>query len=110
MSTPTERCVFVSSTVNDLADYRAAVEKAILEAACHPELCENWEAADRAALGECLQRMDGCHVVVVIVAERHGWTPADQPKVSNNEGHKEGGYKSITRLECERAAGQRTKK
>ena len=89
--------VFVSSTVNDLQPHREAVEKAILQANCHPVMCENWEAADKAPLDECLKRMDGCDIVVAIVAERHGWTPEDQPK---------GEYKSITRLECEHAAGK----
>jgi hypothetical protein len=42
MPTASVRGAFVSSTVNNLADYRAVMKDAILESDCHPILCENW--------------------------------------------------------------------
>jgi hypothetical protein len=42
----------------------------------------------------CMREVEGCDVVVAIVAHRYGWVPANEP---------DGGDKSITWLECERA-------
>ncbi|NJD06497.1 MAG: NACHT domain-containing protein, partial [Methylococcaceae bacterium] len=58
---------------------------------------EYWPGADNPPLDECLARVDGCDLLLAIVARRHGWTPAGQA---------EGEFKSITRLECERANGR----
>jgi hypothetical protein len=90
-STP---CVFISSTVEDLKDYRAAARDAALRAGFLPDLQEYWEAKDNSPYQECMERVAGTDVLVVIVAHRYGWVPPDQPG-------KEG--KSITWLECEQA-------
>jgi formylglycine-generating enzyme required for sulfatase activity len=93
--------VFISSTCEDLKSFRTAAKDAVLKADLHPILSEHWEGADHPPLDECMQRVDeNADVVVVIVARRHGWTPSNQAA---------GEYKSITRLECERAAARGVK-
>ncbi len=91
--------VFVSSTCTDLASFRDEARKAIAQKRMEPLLSEDWEAAGYPPLAECLERIDELDpqsdVVIAIVARWHGWTPRDQP---------DGVHKSITRLECERAA------
>ncbi len=94
----TRHCaVFVSSTSEDLREYRIAAREAILAVGLRPEMMEYFAAAGGPPLAECLGRVSPCDVVVVIVAERYGWVPLDQP---TDEG------KSITWLECEHAAGR----
>jgi formylglycine-generating enzyme required for sulfatase activity len=89
--------VFVSSTAEDLKEFREAAQRALLDSDCHPVMFEYWEGADNPPLAECLSRVDGCDLVLAIVAQRHGWTPPDQGPNA---------HKSITRLECERAFGR----
>ena len=94
----TQHCaVFVSSTSEDLREYRVAAREAILAVGLRPEMMEYFAAAGGPPLAECLSRVSPCDVVVAIVAERYGWAPPDQPL---NEA------KSITWLECEHAAGR----
>ncbi|MCP5023840.1 MAG: SUMF1/EgtB/PvdO family nonheme iron enzyme, partial [bacterium] len=90
--TPT---VFISSTNNDLEDFRKEVAMAAHPAKFHADLQENWTAEDRPPLDACLERVRKADALVVIVAHRYGWVPED-PK------HNPGG-KSITWLECEEA-------
>ena len=91
--------VFISSTCEDLekTKYRSAARDAALGAGFYPEMLEYWEAKDNPPLDECLERVDGADVLVVIVAERFGWVPEGQDAKDANE------RKSITWLECERA-------
>ena len=86
--------VFISSTVEDLKFYRDAVRDAATRAKFFPEMCEYFAAGNNPPLKECLEKVDGCDVLIVIVAYRYGWIPPDQPI---------GEKKSITWLECERA-------
>ncbi len=87
--------VFISSTVKDLTEHWLAVERAASKAGFLAQPCEDWEASPKQPLSNCLERVDQCHVLVAILADWHGWTPDDP---GNTE------HKSITRLECERAA------
>ena len=100
--------MFVSSTAEDLrgeegpgggvaGSFRAAARDAVLRAGCRPEMQEYWVAKDNPPLQECLERVDGTEVLVVIVAHWYGWEPEDQSASSADE------RKSITWLECERA-------
>jgi Domain of unknown function (DUF4062) len=59
------------------------------------EMMEYFSAGGNPPLSECLGRVSSCDVFVVIVGERYGWMPSDQPA---------GEAKSITWLECEHAA------
>jgi len=86
--------VFISSTLEDLGEYRRAALEAILRLRWQPIDCGYWAAEGNPPLATCLNEVDDADALVVIVARRHGWTPPDQP---------DGEHKSITRLECERA-------
>ncbi len=92
--------VFVSSTVEDLTRYRAAVSNAANTAGCLPRMMEYFAAAgDKPPLDACLARVSEADVLVVVVAHRFGWVPPDQQA---------GEHKSITWLECERAVADGT--
>jgi formylglycine-generating enzyme required for sulfatase activity len=89
--------VFISSTAEDLKDYRAAARDAALRGNFLPQLHEYWAAHDNPPYDECMQRVKEADVLVVILAHRYGWVPDDQPS---------GGDKSITWLECDQAVGK----
>lgn len=93
-STKSTPRVFISSTVEDLKDYRDAVRDAALRADFFPVMQEYFAATGGPPLPECMRKVDQCDVLVVIVAYRYGWIPKDQKK---------GQRKSITWLECEQA-------
>lgn len=86
--------VFVSSTVEDLKQYREAARDAALRAGVRPDMQEYFVASGNAPLDECLAKVSAADVVVAIVAHRYGWVPRDQPGRDS---------KSITWLECEAA-------
>jgi len=86
--------VFISSTSEDLQEYRLAAREAALRAGFLPVMMEYFAASGGPPLRECLAKVEPCDVVVVIAAQRYGWVPSDQPL---------SGAKSITWLECERA-------
>src|SRR5271168_5047225 len=89
-------CVFISSTSEDLADYRVAARDAVIAAGLHPEMMEYFAASGGPPLTECLARVAPCDLLIALVAQRYGWVPGDQAGDT---------AKSITWLECERAAG-----
>ncbi len=89
------RKVFISSTTEDLEKYRIAARDAVILAGCHPVMMEYFTPqGKRKPYPACMREVDACDVVIAIVAHRYGWVPAGQP---------DGGGKSITWLECERA-------
>lgn len=94
MNTPR---VFIASTFEDLLDHREAAMRAVRKLRFVPIEASDWPSGGSPPLETCLKEVDGIDVVVVIVAHRHGWTPPTQ---------KAGEFKSITRLECERAHGR----
>lgn len=89
--------VFISSTVEDLAQYRAKARDAAIRTGFHPIMQEYFVARENPPLDECMNRITEADVLVVIVAHRYGWVPADQPG---------GEAKSITWLECEKAVSK----
>jgi hypothetical protein len=89
--------VFISSTSEDLEDYRVAARDAVLSCGFLPVMMKYFAASGRPPLSECLEMVSKTGVLVVIVAHRYGWIPADQP---------DGDAKSITWLECECALSQ----
>lgn len=87
--------VFISSTIEDLEQYRQAAIDASIKAKFFPVMLESFAAEGKnPPLKECLSKVQECDVLIVIVAYKYGWIPADQPKKQN---------KSITWLECEQA-------
>ena len=91
--------VFISSTCEDLGPYRTAAREAAIRAGFYPDMSDDWAAKDTLPLDECLAKVAGDDVLVVIVAHRFGWVPEDQPGA-------EADRKSITWLECEAAKAQ----
>ena len=86
--------VFISSTIDDLADCRSAAIKAATQSGCFPVLSDDFPATGHPPLDVCLKKVSQCDVLVVIVAKRYGWIPTGPP---NEQQH------SITWLECEQA-------
>ena len=85
--------VLVSSTSEDLKDYREAASKAALAAGMLPVMMEYFAASgDKPPLSACLDKVSQADVLIVIVAHRYGWVPPRQGKAR---------HKSITWLECE---------
>src|SRR4051812_44410793 len=89
------RKIFISSTSNDLEEYRIAARDAVLSAGCQPVMMEYFTPQGKhKPLKACLRKVDACDAIIAIVAHRYGWVPEDQPDL---------GDRSITWLECERA-------
>jgi formylglycine-generating enzyme required for sulfatase activity len=87
--------VFISSTTDDLKEYREQVAKAATANGFSPRMMEFFTATGHAPpLAACLEKVDEADLVLAIVAHRYGWVPDDP---TNPEG------KNITWLECERA-------
>jgi len=93
--------VFISSTIEDLGEYRRTASKAVSRARLSPRMKEYFAASgDKPPLAKCLEEITGsatnlpADVLVVLIAHRCGWIPDDQ---SGSE------KKSITWLECEEA-------
>ena len=89
--------VFISSTSDDLREYRKAVERAASRAGFRQVMMEDFPSVGHPPLDVCRDRVNQADVLVVIVAHRYGWVPPGQPV---NQ------FKSITWLECEEAVRQ----
>jgi len=72
---PLRTDVFISSTYDDLIEYRAAVTEAILSLGLFPSGMENWSLRDENAIQLCQRKIDEAEVFVGIYAYRYGWTP-----------------------------------
>ena len=87
--------VFISSTSEDLKDYRQAAAKAARGLGFFPLMMEDFPANGRGpSLEECRREIEKAELVIAIVAHRYGWVPDDTGQ---------GDEKSITWLECEHA-------
>jgi hypothetical protein len=67
------RIIFVSSTVKDLSEYRRRVTESIERLRQVPNRMEAWSASPNTPLAECMQRVEDCDALVVIVAHCYGW-------------------------------------
>lgn len=72
---PLRTDVFISSTYDDLIEYRAAVTEAILSLGLFPSGMENWPLRDENAIQLCQRKIEEAEVFVGIYAYRYGWTP-----------------------------------
>src|SRR5690349_13700527 len=68
--------VFVSSTSEDLKDYRAVARLVILDQGWTPVMMEHFGAVAQPSLEACRQRVTGCDLVLLIVGYRRGWVPS----------------------------------
>ena len=89
---------FISSTSEDLKEYRRTARDAAISAGFLPAMMEYFAASgEHPPYRACMEKVAGADVLVAIVAHRYGWVPPDQPGSD---------YKSITWLECEEATRQ----
>ena len=67
--------VFVSSTSEDLRDFRAAAKHVILDLGMDPEMMEHFGASALPTVDACRSRLETCDLVVLLCAFRRGWVP-----------------------------------
>ena len=71
--------VFISSTSEDLAPYRAKARDAAIAEGLFPVMMKYFTASGaHKPLTECLAKVNECDVLVGIVAHRYGWRPPGQ--------------------------------
>lgn len=70
--------VFVSSTYEDLKEYREAVFKSIHSMFGYADDMLFWSADERNALTVSLDRVRQCDLVILLVAHRYGYIPIGQ--------------------------------
>jgi Domain of unknown function (DUF4062)/NACHT domain len=85
--------VYLSSTFEDLKDYRAAVHEALSKMEHNVVAMEHYVATDTRPVEKCLRDVEACDIYVGIFAWRYGYVPTD-----NNPQQL-----SITELEYRRA-------
>src|SRR5260370_25631530 len=66
---------FVSSTFEDLKEYREQVIATLRKSGIQVDPMEEWTADPRAATAFCLDRLEGCDLCVLLVAFRRGFVP-----------------------------------
>src|SRR5687767_8202965 len=67
--------VFVSSTYQDLVDYRSAVTRAILIGDNVPDDMLYWPAEENRSVDASLRRVRASDVLILILAHRYGTVP-----------------------------------
>src|SRR5688572_24064565 len=88
--------VFISSTSEDLGNFRAAARDAVMSLDCHPVMMMEYVHTSRTTtLPACREMIDGADIFLLIVAFRRGWVPT---RVEGGDGES-----SITALEVEHA-------
>ena len=70
--------VFISSTSEDLKDYRAVARNTVLDVGWFPEMMEHFGAMPEATVEACYKKLVGCNLMILIVAWRQGWVPAKE--------------------------------
>ena len=76
--------IFISSTTEDLSDYRLAVINALLLSGHKPICMEHHAAGDQVPLKECVKQVSDCNAYVGIFAWRYGFIPP-KSKISITE-------------------------
>lgn len=72
--------IYISSTYNDLKDYRAAVEHALRRMNYQVCCMEDYVATDQRTDARCMQDVMSCDFYVGIIAQRYGWIPPGQER------------------------------
>jgi hypothetical protein len=70
--------VFISSTSEDLKEYRAIARNAIIEAGWFPVMMENFGPKPERTVAACEKELQGCALVVLLVAFRRGYVPTKE--------------------------------
>lgn len=66
---------FISSTSEDLRDYRAVARMVVLDMHWHPEMMEHFGALPEQTVQACYEKLASCDLMLLIVAHRRGWVP-----------------------------------
>lgn len=66
--------VFISSTHDDLIQYRQIVRDVLLELGLHPVMMEYFPAMGIKAVEQCLAEVDSTDVYIGIFAHRYGFS------------------------------------
>jgi hypothetical protein len=91
--------VFVSSTSEDLLEYRKVARAVIDKMGWKADMMEDWGAVPQTTILACFEKLKDCGLMVLIVAHRQGWVPS--PGQGGN------GEDSITALELDFARKNR---
>jgi hypothetical protein len=91
--------VFVSSTQEDLRDFRAAARHVILDLGMDPVMMEHFGASEHPTVEGCRKELESSDVVLLVVAFRQGWVPTVEQGGD--------GANSITALELRHARDRR---
>lgn len=86
------KTIYISSTYEDLSEYREAAVKTIEDFGHQPK--DSYSAGPTPVIDSCLKDVDQCDALVGIVAWRLGWRPTD------------GDPRTITEREFDRAEGK----
>jgi hypothetical protein len=87
--------VFISSTMDDLANERAAVVDAIRTLNFEPVHAESWLPGGRGIWPTIERELASSHVFVLLLGTRYGWVPAEGPGAHDGL--------SVTHMECRKA-------
>jgi Domain of unknown function (DUF4062)/SIR2-like domain len=68
--------VLVSSTSEDLRDYRAVARNVILDLDWHPRMMEHFGASSQVTVEACRREVEECELVLLFVSFRRGWVPS----------------------------------
>lgn len=69
------RKVFISSTSEDLVDYRQAVAQTVRDVGWQPVMMESFTSGPGYTVDSCCSRVAECELVILVVAFRIGWIP-----------------------------------
>jgi hypothetical protein len=67
--------VFVSSTAEDLKDYRAVARNVVLDTGWVPDMMEHWSAIPNPSVQACRDKLAESDLMLLLVAFRRGWVP-----------------------------------
>jgi uncharacterized protein DUF4062/SIR2-like protein len=70
--------VFVSSTSEDLREYRAVARLEILNTDWYPVMMEHFGASTKPTVDACREKLKECDLMLLIIAFRRGWVPTVQ--------------------------------
>ena len=70
--------IYISSTYEDLKDYRESVYKTLRQMKHDVVAMEDYLASDERPLDKCLNDVSGCEIYIGIFALRYGYIPPDE--------------------------------
>lgn len=80
--------IFVSSVMEQFGQVREAARQSILAAGCDPVLIEDFPSQNTSPRNACLDAVESCDGLVLIVGSRAGWTaPSGKPVVLEEFDH-----------------------